>query len=271
MDNQSQDNTALKNLEKQMGVAFHNISNSLGSTLMCAQFLLQKIQDTQFFDKMQLVHDKLQDPAGIAPEKLAPYFAQLIKVLREEKDIIESLIKQIQTSAHHSKSIVQFNQHLMNHKDFELASVSMCEVLDRIVPLYEQRAKQNNVAFKFDNQASVQSLQCHVKEIFIEQILTNLVVNAIDAVSAQSSSVSSISLLVYNTEPDKLFLQVQDNGIGMTKEVLSQLFSFGRTSKKTGHGIGLYSCQQIAQQQGWILSAHSDGAGKGSHFKLQIL
>lgn len=271
MDSRSQDDTPLKNLEKQMGAAFHNISNSLGSTLMSSQLLLQKIQNNQFFDKMQLIHGKLQDPNGIAPEKLAPYFSQLIKVINEERETVESLIKQIQTSTYHSKNIVQFNQHLISHKNFELANVSVLEVLTRIVPLYKQQTEQNGMTFIFDNQASHDSLQCQVKELFIEQILTNLIINAIDAVLLVSSQKSTVSLLVYNTAENNLFIEVQDNGIGMTQEILSQLFSFGRTSKKTGHGIGLYSCQQIACQQGWVLSAHSDGAGKGSCFKLQIL
>ena len=49
---------------------------------------------------------------------------------------------------------------------------------------------------------------------------------------------------------NNLCIEVTDNGLGMTPDILNSLFTFGRTTKKDGHGIGLYSCQQLAIQQG---------------------
>jgi signal transduction histidine kinase len=101
------------------------------------------------------------------------------------------------------------------------------------------------------------------------QIVVNLINNARQAVQANDGDVHRIVLKLAR-DGDYLRLTVEDSGIGMSKEVLSQIWSFGFTTKKDGHGFGLHNSAIAAQELGATLTAHSDGAGKGSRFDLRL-
>ena len=63
---------------------------------------------------------------------------------------------------------------------------------------------------------------------------------------------------------------VDDNGIGISPENLTKVFQHGFTTKQTGHGFGLHSGALAARKLGGRLSVHSDGAGHGAAFTLEL-
>jgi sensor histidine kinase regulating citrate/malate metabolism len=63
---------------------------------------------------------------------------------------------------------------------------------------------------------------------------------------------------------------VSDNGIGISPENITKIFSFGFTTKKDGHGFGLHNSANISKELGGSLEAESDGLNKGSMFILKI-
>jgi signal transduction histidine kinase len=101
------------------------------------------------------------------------------------------------------------------------------------------------------------------------QILVNLLSNARHAVQAGDRRNRRI-LLKLARDGDHVRVTVEDTGIGMTEEVLSQIWRFGFTTKKNGHGFGLHNSANAAQEIGATLTAHSDGVGQGSRFVLRI-
>jgi signal transduction histidine kinase len=65
-------------------------------------------------------------------------------------------------------------------------------------------------------------------------------------------------------------LQVTDNGEGIAPENLIRIFSHGFTTREDGHGFGLHSCALATKGMGGILTAHSEGAGRGATFTLRL-
>ena len=65
-------------------------------------------------------------------------------------------------------------------------------------------------------------------------------------------------------------ISVIDNGIGIPRENLTQIFSHGFTTRKEGHGFGLHSGALAAKEMGGTLLAHSDGPGRGAVFTLEL-
>ncbi|MCB2219750.1 MAG: ATP-binding protein [Bacteroidetes bacterium] len=77
----------------------------------------------------------------------------------------------------------------------------------------------------------------------LDQVLINLVLNAIDAV--KNNDQSEISLIAYNNQNNRTLIEVADNGTGIKPDIVDKIFMPFFTSKKEGSGIGLSLSRQI--------------------------
>ncbi|HEU4472096.1 MAG TPA: HAMP domain-containing sensor histidine kinase [Flavisolibacter sp.] len=101
----------------------------------------------------------------------------------------------------------------------------------------------------------------------IEQVLINLIVNAMEAVKDQENA--RIVLSADAAHPRKVVLKVADNGSGMPEELLDKIFIPFFSTKKSGSGIGLSLCKQIVMLHKGNIQVQSV-EGKGSIFMLQF-
>jgi len=101
----------------------------------------------------------------------------------------------------------------------------------------------------------------------IEQVLINLIVNAIEAVKEQQEP--HIILSASHTPNNKTVIKVADNGTGMPEELLDQIFIPFFSTKKTGSGIGLSLCKQIMMLHKGNIHVQSK-VGEGTAFSLQF-
>jgi signal transduction histidine kinase len=101
----------------------------------------------------------------------------------------------------------------------------------------------------------------------LEQVLINLVVNAIEAVKEKPGP--KIILSAEQTLSKKVILKVADNGHGMPEEVLDKIFIPFFSTKKNGSGIGLSLCKQIVMLHHGTIQVQSM-EGKGTAFTLQF-
>lgn len=101
----------------------------------------------------------------------------------------------------------------------------------------------------------------------IEQVLINLIVNAIEAVKEKEEP--HIILSASQTPNHKTLIKVGDNGSGMPEELLDQIFIPFFSTKKTGSGIGLSLCKQIMMLHKGSIHVQSK-VGEGTVFTLQF-
>ncbi len=101
----------------------------------------------------------------------------------------------------------------------------------------------------------------------IEQVLINLLVNAIEAVKDVDNP--RIILSGYINSINKSVISITDNGTGMTPAVMENIFIPFFSTKKTGSGIGLSLCKQIMMLHKGNIQVQSED-GKGSIFLLQF-
>ena len=102
------------------------------------------------------------------------------------------------------------------------------------------------------------------------QILTNLISNAIHALSKSSQDNKILKICVEEPKSESLRIDVCDNGIGIPKENLTRIFEHGFTTKKTGHGFGLHSTALSVNELNGSIKVHSDGPGKGAVFTVEL-
>ncbi|CAM3304192.1 histidine kinase [Deinococcus saxicola] len=100
----------------------------------------------------------------------------------------------------------------------------------------------------------------------LEQIILNLLRNALDAVQDTPDPVIELSIVL---EAGGWKLSVLDNGPGIAAEVATRLFTPFTTSKAGGLGLGLSMSQTLAQGMGGDLSGANAGAG-GAVFTLSL-
>jgi signal transduction histidine kinase len=100
----------------------------------------------------------------------------------------------------------------------------------------------------------------------VEQVLINLINNAIAAVSHKKNG--DIQMKAYHTDEGTI-IQVEDNGIGISDEIIEDIFVPFYTTKENGSGIGLSLSRQIMQNHNGTISV-SSAVDKGSVFTLKF-
>jgi C4-dicarboxylate-specific signal transduction histidine kinase len=105
-----------------------------------------------------------------------------------------------------------------------------------------------------------------VDRIQIEQLLTNLLANACDALEGEDDGWIEIEAI---RTGESTFLSVTDNGPGLTREALAHLFEPLFTTRETGTGLGLAVAAAIAEAHGGRLKAENPPAG-GARFEVPL-
>jgi nitrogen fixation/metabolism regulation signal transduction histidine kinase len=144
---------------------------------------------------------------------------------------------------------------------FRIAKVK--EVLDDIQLLVKEEIKTNNVDYKVSLEP--ESLEFHADTKLIEQVLINLIKNAIHALDNEKNP--QIMVKAYYNKRGRVTIQVLDNGQGILKDVLDKIFIPFFTTKPKGSGIGLSLSKQIMRLHGGSITATSE-IEKGSVFTL---
>ncbi|MEO6978378.1 MAG: HAMP domain-containing sensor histidine kinase [Mucilaginibacter sp.] len=101
----------------------------------------------------------------------------------------------------------------------------------------------------------------------IEQVMINLLVNAIEAVKDRENPTLTLSAEVLPN--NKMLLKVADNGLGMPPELLDKIFIPFFSTRKSGSGIGLSLCKQIMLLHKGNIQVQST-QGLGATFILQF-
>lgn len=105
-----------------------------------------------------------------------------------------------------------------------------------------------------------------IDKVQIEQVLTNLIRNAIEAMSQPSQRILSISSKIRDRMVE---ISVADNGSGLAPEVRERLFQAFSTTKRSGMGVGLSICRVIIEAHGGKLWAE-DNVGGGTVFRFTL-
>ena len=110
-------------------------------------------------------------------------------------------------------------------------------------------------------------LQLDADPDLLEQVLINLVLNAIEAVKDRPEP--RIILSAYQAPNRKTVIKVADNGAGMPPELIDKIFIPFFSTKKSGSGIGLSLCKQIMMLHKGNIQVQSV-EGQGTAFLLQF-
>jgi signal transduction histidine kinase len=103
----------------------------------------------------------------------------------------------------------------------------------------------------------------------LHQILTNILINAKQALLNNQVENRKIQIKL-SQKLGFAILTIKDNGIGIDKNSLIEIFQHGFTTKKNGHGFGLHSCANLLAEMGGNIKAKSEGKNKGAMFIIKL-
>jgi PAS domain S-box-containing protein len=107
------------------------------------------------------------------------------------------------------------------------------------------------------------------ERVALQQVLLNLVMNAIDAMSALTERSRLLSIRTHRHEAGGVQLSVSDCGAGIDPKDLSRVFEAFYTTKPQGMGMGLYICRSMVEAHGGRLWAEP-GLPHGASFHVQL-
>ncbi|MBU1337884.1 MAG: GHKL domain-containing protein [Acidobacteria bacterium] len=147
----------------------------------------------------------------------------------------------------------------------ELQMISVRELFSRIERLMDSNIKEKAIAFTSVIEPA--DLELTADTELIEQVLINLLLNALQAVESIPCPV--IELRSQHDSRGRIQIQIIDNGPGISKENLEKIFIPFFSTKEGGSGIGLSLSRQIMRQHGGAISVHSI-PGKSTVFTLRF-
>ena len=145
-----------------------------------------------------------------------------------------------------------------------IGTVFASDLFENLYQLMEPSLLQKNI--ELDIILRDTQLQLELDVSLIEQVLINLLLNAMEAVKETPNPYISLSALANEGKPQ---IRVSDNGKGIPSDLLESIFIPFFTTRKTGSGVGLTLSKQIMLLHGGNILVHSE-EGKGSVFTLQF-
>jgi len=252
----------------------HNLGNALNSVNTSAAIATDRLRKSKVPGVSKVAQllleqgDRLAeffatDPRG---RQLPGYLEQLAALLQAERSESVRELEAVQNSIDHIKQIVAAQQSYA-HVSGIVEVAPPAELVEFALRISEASLARHGVTVvrEFSPAPAVK-----VERHKVLQILINLIRNAKEAINESGRPDKRLVLGVRVSAEGRVQLYVTDNGVGIAPENLTQIFAFGYTTKKTGHGFGLHSSANAAKEMGGSLEARSDGSGQGTTFVLEL-
>ncbi|MGN6615722.1 MAG: sensor histidine kinase [Ilyomonas sp.] len=236
--NEALDETESKAWQKLLSVMTHEIMNSVAPISSLADTLKYRLQES-------VAHLDNSDGA------------------------VDDLEIGINTIKRRSEGLLKFTEtyrSLNKITTLNLTKVYARDLFENLHNLMEPTLEQKHI--ELDIILKDTDLQLEIDVNLVEQVLINLVVNAIDAVKDKEKP-EIILTAVQNPGARKPVIKVADNGPGMEEDLLDKIFIPFFSTKKTGSGIGLSLCKQIMMLHKGNITVQSV-VGEGTVFTLQF-
>ena len=247
-----------------------NVLNSINTAAWQARSCMMEAQITSFAEAARAIADQSSNWEQFATQddrgKMIPeYLMQMASHLEGVRDEVLSELAVLKKNVEHVRKIISVQQDYAR-VDGVTEVFEVREIVEDALHLNRTSLGRHGVRVvrEFDD-IGLLKMDRHK----LLQIITNLVVNAKDALVARESPDPTIVIRIRDTSEGPR-IEVRDNGEGIAADQIERIFQHGFTTKRDGHGFGLHSAALFASELGGSLCAHSDGPGTGASFQLDL-
>ncbi len=273
---------ALLNSQKQiikqeklvsLGTMVAGIAHEINNPAQAISFSMEGLKMNIGFVRELL--DTLQPCLEVDDDRLTPEFRRLKEkvaelrldlVLRGISDIAERNIESIERIEHIINSTKR-----MAHSDEEFAPCDINTIVNDAITLTRNQIKycMNLETDLAPDLPKIKGLAQELGQVFI-----NMIINARDAVQARGLSKKEALIRIstaYHPEQQEIEIRFEDNGIGISQDILDNIFDPFFTTKGVGKGmgLGLNLCHRIVEAHGGEIRVESV-VGEGTTFILTL-
>ena len=220
--NEAIEDTEAQAYQKLLRVMTHEIMNSVAPIASLAETMEKTLLKEE--------RKKGEKEEGLSTVKDSEYLTDISLGISTIRKRSENLLKFADTYRQLAKvSMTSFSKFYVR------------DLFEGVEILLENQIEQKNI--EFDVIIKDFELMIEGDMVLIEQVLINLIINAIDAVQHQQNP--KITISVFQNNQQQTIIEVRDNGMGMSAELMDKIFVPFFTSKPNGSGIGLSLSKQI--------------------------
>jgi nitrogen fixation/metabolism regulation signal transduction histidine kinase len=217
-------------------IAFQNVNEALDETESKAWQKLLRVMTHEIMNSVA--------PISSLADTLKNRLQHSSELVDDETGTLEDLSLGMETIKRRSEGLLKFAQTYRNLNMITAPNLQKFYVKDLFKTqhrLMQPTLHQKNIELEIilkDNE-----LQLEADINLIEQVLINLLLNAMEAVKEKENP--KIILTASKSDNGRIAVKVVDNGSGIDDEVLDKIFIPFFSTKKSGSGIGLSLCKQI--------------------------
>lgn len=217
--------------------------------------------------------------AGLQHEIKNPLAALSLHVQLIEEDLIDGHASPavLEMLAVVKTEMTRVGRVLENFRDFasmdklDLTEVDVAALIDRPVNLIAPQAQSRKIDLQVEIETSAEKMPVvNVDRVRLEQVLINLLINAMEAMPGGGMIKIVVSRIRKGTR-DLVLIEVIDQGPGIPENLRSRIFDPYFTTKSDGTGMGLALCDKIVRQHQGSLDLSSSEHGSVFNIALPII
>jgi two-component system, LuxR family, sensor kinase FixL len=178
----------------------------------------------------------------------------------DEPELIAAL-ERASVAAHYAGDIIRHLRGFLRKDDEHRSIVDLNALIKETVRLIEADAREKGCAIRLDLAEDLP--RTTVDPVHIEQVLLNLIRNAVEAMDGAGAGVRRITISTRRSDDDQLQVSVGDTGPGLSAKDFGRAFEPFYTTKPSGMGMGLAISRSIIEAQVgrlWAEHGREDGA-----------
>lgn len=219
------------------------------------------------------LHSMGEMASGIAHELNQPLTAILsynqacLRLLREAEvdyDMVEHAMRSTTEQAKRAGEIIKRLRAFVSKRPVSRQPLDMRQVVQNVLTLTESELRTHAIVPEVVAPSELPYVDGD--SVQVEQLVLNLVRNALEAMENQPDGERRLTLVI-ESDASMVYLSVKDNGSGISSLVREKLFHPFQTTKANGMGLGLTICQSIAEMHGGKLIESSE-VEQGAEFIL---
>lgn len=254
--------TFILNEQEVFIITFQNIKNAMEEKELESWQKLISILSHEIMNSMTPITTLTH-----AIKKSIEVEAENLKNSQIQNSTVEDILSNTSTIEKRSLGLIDFvnnYRNLTKVKSIQVENFNIGHLFRNVIDLFKPEFDKLNIRYEIKIESENHMVSADFK--LMEQVLINLIKNALE--SFNNTENKQIQFKVF-FENESNFIQISDNGCGISKEQMDQIFIPFYTTKTNGSGIGLSLSRQIMRLHGGNISMRSE-ENKGTIVTLRF-